>query len=75
MLVWAFLLISILLCDGRPPVSVDEVKEEELSPEIEYFDDFLPWFYNSTKFREDLLYEKKKYLSSIRQQHRKLRLL
>uniref|UniRef100_A0A0R3PW46 Hemocyanin_C domain-containing protein n=1 Tax=Angiostrongylus costaricensis TaxID=334426 RepID=A0A0R3PW46_ANGCS len=49
--------------------------EEELSPEIEYFDDFLPWFYNSTKFREDLLYEKKKYLSSIRQQHRKLRVL
>ncbi|EYC00369.1 hypothetical protein Y032_0116g584 [Ancylostoma ceylanicum] len=75
MLICVIVLMSILLCDGRPPVTVEELKEGQMSPEIEYFDDFLPWFYNSTKFKENLLYEKKKYLSTVLGQHRKFRAL
>ncbi|VDL62647.1 unnamed protein product [Nippostrongylus brasiliensis] len=66
-------LLLIVLCYGRPPVTVEELKEGQVSPEIEYFDDFLPWFYNSTKFRENLMYEKKKYLSTVLGQHRKFK--
>ncbi|PIO71868.1 hypothetical protein TELCIR_06216, partial [Teladorsagia circumcincta] len=94
MLPVVLILISLLVCDGRPPVTVsvvvtvtnevvdhiikpaikvEELKEGQTSPEIEYFDDFLPWFYNSTKFRENLLYEKKKYLSTVLGQQRKYR--
>ncbi|XGW06849.1 hypothetical protein V3C99_016848 [Haemonchus contortus] len=73
MLPIVLILISLLVCNGRPPVTVEELKEGQTSPEIEYFDDFLPWFYNSTKFRENLLYEKKKYLSTVLGQQRKYR--
>lgn len=66
--IWLLLLLPAVL--SRPPMNKDEWADAQIEQSVDYLDDLLPYFYNSTKFKENLLYEKKKYLSQVLGQHR-----